>query len=329
VPIRRYVSIHALSGNEPFGWALGYLLGDIPQFRFWTVSANLERWICLPRHLSNLQDSSPFGWVDQLRRSGLGAANTRLVLCGYCLAVLLVGIATVLRLTAIVEVDTRRKVFHGIMVAMLLPSVFVDPCFVGLALMLILAIFLLLDLFRASQLPPISRPLTNFLAPYVDGRDHRGPVIISHIFLLIGCAIPLWLSLSGAPRSGIGPWAGWDVDERDVSMVSGVICVGMGDAAASLVGRRYGRHKWIWSGGKSLEGSLAFVVAVTVGLVFSHAWLYIGGWAKTGTSSWMRIVVKALTAATGASLTEAVLTACNDNVVPPVALWLLVRGLGI
>jgi dolichol kinase len=327
VPIRRYVSTNALSGNEPFGWALGYLLGDIPQFRFWTVSANLERWICLPERPQDLSGGSHFGWIDQLRRNRLGAANTRLVLCGYCVAVLLLGIATVLRLTSVVEVDTRRKVFHGIMVAMLLPSVFVDPCFVALALILILAIFLLLDLFRGSQLPPISRPLTNFLAPYVDGRDHRGPVIISHIFLLIGCAIPLWLSLAGAPRSGVGPWVGWDAKERDVSMVSGVICVGMGDAAASLVGRRYGRHKWLWSGGKSLEGSLAFAVAATVGLVLSHAWLLIGGWARGGTDSWMKVVTKALTAAAGASLTEAVLTSCNDNVVPPVALWLLVRGL--
>jgi dolichol kinase len=260
----------------------------------------------------------------------LGAANTRLVICVYCVTVLAAGIATVLSLTSVVEVDTRRKVFHGIMVAMLLPTVFVDPCFVALALMLILAIFLLLDLFRASQLPPISRPLTNFLAPYVDGRDHRGPVIISHVFLLIGCAVPLWLSLAGAPRSGVGPWIGWDVIERDVSMVSGVICVGMGDAAASLIGRRYGRHKWLWSGGKSLEGSLAFTVAVTVGLVFSHAWLLTGGWGrKAGTDPWAKVVTKALTAAAGASLTEAVLTSCNDNVVPPVALWLLVRGLGI
>ena len=329
VPVRRYVSIHALFGNEPFGWALGYLLGDLPQFRFWIVSANLERWIRLPERVQDLPDSSRFGWVDQLRQNRLGAANTRLVLCGYCVAVLLFGIGTVLRLTSVVEVDTRRKVFHGMMVAMLLPCVFVDPCFVALALILILAIFLLLDLFRASQLPPISRPLTNFLAPYVDGRDHRGPVVISHIFLLIGCAIPLWLSLAGAPRSGVGPWVGWDVDERDVSMVSGVICVGMGDAAASLIGRRYGRHKWLWSGGKSLEGSLAFAVAVTIGLVFSHAWLLIGGWAKAETISWTKVTTKAVTAAAGASLIEAVLTSCNDNVVPPVALWLLVRGLGV
>ena len=51
---------------------------------------------------------------------------------------------------------------------------------------------------------------------------------------------------------------------REVAMVAGVVCVGMGDAAASLIGRRYGKHKWIWVGGKSIEGSVAFAVAVTL-----------------------------------------------------------------
>src|SRR5947207_7195854 len=61
VPIRRYVGIYALSGHEPFGWALGYLLGNLPQFRFWTVSANLERWVALPDRLQDLADGHRFG----------------------------------------------------------------------------------------------------------------------------------------------------------------------------------------------------------------------------------------------------------------------------
>jgi dolichol kinase len=239
------------------------------------------------------------------------------------------GILLVLHLASVVEVDTRRKVFHGIMVAMLLPTIFVDPCFTALALSLILAIFLLLDLFRASQLPPISKPLTAFLAPYVDGRDHRGPVIVSHIFLLIGCAIPLWLSLAGAPRHGDDPWAGWETSARDLSMVSGVICVGMGDAAASLIGRRYGRTKWFWGGGKSIEGSIAFAVAVTMGLLMSWLWLRLGGWVSWQDMSFWSALWKCIIAASGASLMESTLTAANDNVVVPIGLWLLVRGLEI
>ena len=326
--IRPYVAHKALYDQEPLGWALGYLLGDLPLFRSYTAYWNLEHWIHLPPSILNFSSLKAHDWAH-LYQYELGAANVRLLICIYCMIIIAAGLAVVFRLKAIAEVDTRRKVFHGMMVAMFLPTIFVDPTFVSLALILILAIFLLLDLFRASQLPPLSKPLTHFLAPYVDGRDHRGPVIVSHIFLLIGCAIPLWLSLAAIGRTGDMPWEGWDVDRREVSLISGVVCVGMGDAAASLIGRRFGRRRWCWSGGKSLEGSLAFAVAVILGLCFAKLWLLIGGWSADYRDSWTTTVGKACIAATGASLTEAVLTGGNDNVIVPVILWLLVRGLRI
>lgn len=337
IPVRSFVSWDALQSHEPIGWALGYLVGDFPAFRALVQSFDRGSWIPLPPALEPL--SSPQNWTGGFR--SLGAANIRLLICLYCTTILGLGLRIVFHLTYFVEVDTRRKVFHGMMVVMFLPSILVDPCFCALALILVLATFLLLDLCRASQLPPLSRPLTNFLAPYVDGRDHRGPVIISHIFLLIGCAIPLWLSLAAAPRTtGNWPWEGWDTPTRDLGMISGVVCVGMGDAAASLFGRRYGRRRWCWSGGKSLEGSLAFTLAVILGLVAAKIWLsccfptaeggreYSTSW---GHGWWSMVIVggKMTVAAAGASLTEAVLTGVNDNVIVPVILWLLVRGLGI
>ena len=326
--IRPYVGRAALHGQDPVGWALGYLLGDLPLFRRLVTEWSLGSWICLPRGIprSNLDVRD---WRELFQPGNLGAANLRLLICTHCLGIILAGLSVVFRLSTVADVDTRRKVFHGMMVLMFLPTTFVDPTFVSLALILVLAVFLLLDLFRASQLPPLSKPLMNFLAPYVDGRDHRGPVIVSHMFLLIGCAIPLWLSLAAIERTGDLPWKGWDVPRREVSMVSGVVCVGMGDAAASLVGRRYGRRRWCWSGGKSFEGSFAFAVAVVLGLSFARLWLLLGGWAGDGGDSWATTLGKASIAATGASLTEAVLTGGNDNVIVPVILWLLVRGLRI
>jgi dolichol kinase len=380
VGIRPYVQHYALSGYEPVGWALGYLFGDIPQFRFQVVKANLERWIPLPTLLSaiNTTTDSPLpcctpgdGWVQHTRLNSLGAATTRLFLSAYFLLTILTGLAVVFRLSPVYEVDTRRKVFHFMMVAMFLPTLYVDPCYAALALALVLAVFLLLDLLRASQLPPLSRPIARFLTPYVDGRDLRGPVVISHIFLLIGCAIPVWLSLASLPRvstttttplSDDGtPSAtantGWEVPVREVGMVSGVVCVGLGDAAASLVGRRWGHRKWLWGGGKSVEGSAAFAVAVFVGLMASALWLRVGGWAVASASApassgvrvgvsgmqslmsvldwrvlwpWLRVEgPKTAVCASLASLTEAVLTGGNDNVVVPVVLWGCVKSLGV
>jgi dolichol kinase len=336
IPIRSVISSSALNAYEPFGWALGYLFGNIPRFRWEVFSHSLTSWIPLPPLIDTLtihQKERPLSPVEHFRHVILGEANARLVLAAYCACTIVVGLLSVFSLSAVVEVDTRRKVFHGTMVAMLLPTIFIDPCFVSLALTLVLAIFLLLDLIRASQLPPLSKPIARFLTPYVDGRDLRGPVVVSHIFLLIGCAIPLWLSLAATPRVGDPPWDEWNVSSRDVSMLSGVICVGMGDAAASLIGRRFGRRKWPWAGGKSLEGSFAFALAVTLGLVAGKAWLKVG-WSvyrDHGTwAEWMGdvavTVAKAAVCAAGASLNEAVLTGGNDNVIVPVVLWVLVRG---
>jgi dolichol kinase len=351
VGIREYVQRYALSGREPIGWALGYLFGDLPWFRFQVVQANLEKWICLPERLDAPEQCCSAGWIQHIRVTFLGEANTRLVLSAYWLAIITIGLAVVSQLSPIYEVDTRRKVFHFMMVAMFLPSTFVDPAYVALALSLVLAIFLLLDLLRASQLPPLSKPIATFLTPYVDGRDLRGPVVISHIFLLIGCAIPLWLSLASQLRSGLGHNKGWEVPTRDVSMVSGVVCVGLGDAAASLIGRRWGHRKWLWGGGKSIEGSVAFATAVFVGLMGANLWLRVGGWPVPGGDSvdivggytgfisamkelwlWLfesRAMQKTVLCASMASLTEAVLTGGNDNVVVPVVLWTCVKGLGI
>ncbi|TKA59712.1 hypothetical protein B0A49_13125 [Cryomyces minteri] len=312
-PIRLSVKERALQGHEPVGWALGYLFGGLQPFRFWVVTSDLglDQWIPLPPFLStnldqDLANANAHGWADLVRKAVIGEANTRLLIAAYWLTVLSFGLLIVQRLTKNpqVEVDTRRKVFHGTIVLMLLPTIFIDPCFVALALGLVLTVFLLLDLLRASQLPPLSKPLSVFLTPYVDGRDLRGPVVVSHIFLLVGCAIPLWLSMasyttlepnpsppsSSSPPSSPydidasdnpnDPWAGWNVPSRDLSMLAGVICVGLGDAAASLIGRRFGRRKWPWAGGKSLEGSAAFATAVTVGLVVGKLWL-AAGWDNT------------------------------------------------
>lgn len=340
-PIRTLISEWALNGHEPFGWFISYLGGNVPSLRFAAVKYSLEYWIPLPplgETSSFTHIPFPRPLVDMLITNfGLspGPATTRLLLTLYCALIVSLGIITVLLLSPFIEVDTRRKVFHFTMVALLMPAIAVDPCFISLALAIVLVVFLVLELLRASQLPPLSKPIAVFLAPYVDGRDLRGPVVVSHIFLLIGCAIPLWLSMAGVERSRTGeedPWQGWSTPERDLSMLSGVICVGLGDAFASLIGRRYGRHKWPWAGGKSLEGSAAFAAAVVGGLIIGKGLLNLvleGKLVVNDASGAAFTMSKAAIAGCGASLMEAVLTGGNDNVIAPVVLWLLVRAVGL
>uniref|UniRef100_A0A8H7KC64 dolichol kinase n=1 Tax=Bionectria ochroleuca TaxID=29856 RepID=A0A8H7KC64_BIOOC len=306
VGIRTHIEKFALRGIEPIGFALGYMFGDLPSFRFRVIYANIDWWIPLPIYDED-DKQCHMGWVQHIRHNDFGEANTRLLIAAYWVCVFVVGLLTVFRLKEIYEVDTRRKVFHFMMVGILLPATFVDPTFAGLALSLILAIFLILDLLRASQLPPLSKPIASFLAPYVDGRDFRGPVVISHIFLLIGCAIPLWLALASLP-TGSGYLSGWELPGREALRPSQVD-----------MGR-----------GKSLEGSLAFAIAVFAGIAAAWAWLKVGGWPVAGEQYGVATSARnAAVCASMASLTEAVLTGGNDNVIVPVVLWTCVKSLAI
>ncbi|KAL1302243.1 hypothetical protein AAFC00_002666 [Neodothiora populina] len=339
VPVRMAIAHHALNGAEPVLWALDYIFGDMTWFYSseYTLKEAIATWVDDVRHVVGVQLYETGLSMPSLRLA-TGPANTRILVAVYWVVVVALGIATVTIMAPRIEVDTRRKIFHATIVTMLLPTTFVDPCFCGLALGLVLAIFLLLEVIRAGQIPPLGAAIGRFVAPYVDGRDLRGPMVVSHVFLLIGCAIPLWLSLAGSDRDVEGRWLGWELrpDTRDVAMVAGVVCVGMGDAAASLMGRRYGRRKWPWLGGKSLEGSTAFSIAVMIGLMTAKIWLHIGGWTEQQAkiraedtpfaTYWILQAGKALLCGCGASLMEAVLTGANDNVVVPIALWLLVRG---
>ncbi|KAI9720922.1 MAG: hypothetical protein M1828_005492 [Chrysothrix sp. TS-e1954] len=342
VPIRSLIGSRALNGNEPFAWAIGYLFGDVHVVRGLAADYTPAFWIPLPsvpassasvyHSLLSLVRQSDMDNIQHYRAPAT-SPTLRLYLLAHFIITLTLGLLTTFSLSpSIADVDTRRKIFHFTMVILLLPSIFLDPPFLALTLSLVVSVFLLLEVVRAGQLRPLSKPLARFLSPYVDGRDLRGPVVVSHIFLAIGCAIPLWLALAGVDHDvdAEGPFAGWTAATRDVSMVAGVICVGMGDAAASLVGRRFGRHKWPWPGGKSLEGSAAFAIVVTAGLITAKAYLRAGGWVETyadADEGWVWLGAKSLAAACGASFTEAVLTGCNDNVVVPVVLWLFVRGL--
>ena len=352
-PFRLYVSRKALGNHEAIGWIIGYLFGDVPVIRKRIEESSMSSWI----PITSSSSIPPLLGVEQSSFVHfITPGNLRLLFICYWLLILTFGLRLILNLPLAVAVDTRRKVFHGMMVLILVPTAPLDPAFVSLALTIVLALFLLLELLRISGLPPLSKPLKKFLAPYVDGRDFAGPVVISHIFLLLGCSIPFWLSLAGSSSATPSvdtescnensedlalrswePHSNFSVNDTGIDMLSGVICVGLGDAAASLIGRRYGRTRWPWRrGSKSVEGSAAFATALFIGLLLVKIRLYAIdsgiAFGRAGMSwSWLRLITvsmaKMAAASCVASFLEAVLVGGNDNIVVPVVLWVTVKGL--
>ncbi|CCX13669.1 Similar to Uncharacterized membrane protein C63.10c; acc. no. Q9Y7T6 [Pyronema omphalodes CBS 100304] len=297
--LRPYIGKRALDGVDPFLWAPGYIFCG-------------QSWY--QRIIDHLSPGSGYCFTA----GSVGAADTRLLILLSWAGILISGLTLQTLFAARFEVDTRRKVFHGMVILMFLVTGLIDPPFTHLCLSLAIAIFLLVDLVRAGQLPPVSGYIARFLEPYVDNRDLKGPMVVSHVFLLLGTAVGWWLTLAGQE---VRDWD-WSHQKTELSFSSGVACVGLGDAAASLIGRRYGRTKWGWKGGKSVEGSVAFAVAVTAGLGVARWWIGGGDW---GLRVWIRLIG---TACWG-SLLEAVATGVNDNVVVPLGVWAVVRGVGL
>lgn len=50
-----------------------------------------------------------------------------------------------------------------------------------------------MEFLRCTGCPPIAALLDSYYGGFLDARD-GGKLVVTHIFLVLGCAIPLWLS---------------------------------------------------------------------------------------------------------------------------------------
>ncbi|KAM0788224.1 hypothetical protein ACM66B_001379 [Microbotryomycetes sp. NB124-2] len=147
------------------------------------------------------------------------------------------------------SLNMRRKFFHALAVAMFVPGIAIDPAFTSLAFSVAFAVFTFAEYARYFALYPIGGPLHVFFSEFVDSKD-SGPVILSHFYLLTGCAGGVWL------------------EGRGINRFTGVLVLGVGDAMASIVGKHFGRVRWP-SSPKTVEGTAAFVLSIAM-----CAWLF-------------------------------------------------------
>jgi uncharacterized protein (TIGR00297 family) len=97
----------------------------------------------------------------------------------------------------------------------------------------------------------------------------------------------------------------------------------LGDGAATLAGRRWGRHRLGWNPDKSVEGLLAFIAAGGAAAVFFAWWTAP---AVTPAPETAFIIVAPVLAAIAAGLVETVPIALDDNISVPASagavLWM-------
>lgn len=189
---------------------------------------------------------------------------------------------------------TTRKYFHVIIVLIYFPGVIWDPELLYVASGIALSVFIFLEVVRVLKIPPVGQIIDDSFKVFLDEKD-SGILVLTHIYLLVGCSCPLWLY----PKQFVNK-------DFHISLLSGVISVGLGDTAASIGGSIWGNHTWSGTN-KTFEGTLCAIAAQLI-FVLPLLWL---GHVCSATNLSIAVLAVVLT-----SLLEAKTTQVDNLILP-------------
>jgi dolichol kinase len=153
--------------------------------------------------------------------------------------------------TSTVSVVVTRKWFHLIAILLFGPITWQFPQLLSLGYAVATCVLLVIETVR-RDIPGLQSFYVTFLD---DRKDDGGNIIVSHIFLILGCAAPLWISQAIVNDKVKTQWL--------LLGEFGVIIIGVGDAMGAVVGKGIGKYRW---GGnrRTLEGSLAMFLSTVI-----------------------------------------------------------------
>ncbi|CAE8613546.1 unnamed protein product [Polarella glacialis] len=222
------------------------------------------RYIGQPQHLWLLLLQWPLllvvgiGLTDQLARVAVKASAVRGQQFGNRMRVLI------------------RKAFHVLAVAMFAPPILMNrSAFLGLSFLVACLLFIALEACRVCRTPMVGNTMDSFVVRYLDTKEDigRGDLVLTHLYLLVGCAIPVWLEKEPAAQqgvegvlasllglSGIASNTKSKIEYRNTqniyidiiylfnsfyfnSLNSGILLIGVGDASAAAFGVSFGTHR--------------------------------------------------------------------------------------
>lgn len=165
----------------------------------------------------------------------------RQLLVGYWLTLVLVSFVVVYWYSqgnTTIPKTIVRKIFHGLAFMIFIP-LYKDIEFFTMVTVIMFDIFIRLEVIRMNNIFPFSKLLSHVLEPFREEQD-SGPMILTHIYLLFGLSLPIWLTVGEKD---------FNIKFRNdpfyfLSVYSGVISLCIGDTFASLFGKIYGKRKW-------------------------------------------------------------------------------------
>lgn len=147
-----------------------------------------------------------------------------------------------------------RKTFHIAICIVFITGYNQDLDFTRFAAGGILCLMFLFEMLRAWDMKIIGPHLENVCRSLRGKWDNRY-LTLSHMYLLVGGFIPLWLLPGNASK---------------LVLSSGLISVGVGDTAAAMVGTIMGRTRIARNSEKTMEGFLGNLIAM---FLFKQIWI--------------------------------------------------------
>jgi len=177
------------------------------------------------------------------------------------------------------SITVRRKWFHLIAILLFAPTTYCFPQTLSLSYAIAIAVLVAVEEVR-RDIPQIQA----FFDRYLDtSKDASDGVLVSHIALVFGCAIPLWISecvhadgtaqsrgLSRSDEVGNSELLG----QLHLLQLWGILCLGVGDSFGAVIGSMFGKHRW-GRNRRTLEGSAAMwcsMVWVALFCVVDERW---------------------------------------------------------
>ena len=202
-----------------------------------------------------------------------------------------------------------RKIFHIAVVIMFTPVLLMEntETFLILALGAALCGFLIIEysrIYLRTIFPVTSTHISHYYGMLIDSRDKNNKFIVSHIYLLLSLAFPIWISHVLYLFSR-------DHNKNILTLFPyiGIVTVGVGDTFGAIVGSSFGSILWFRETKRTIEGSCAMfatMILFLLMLIFIIDKLFLS-WYLVG-----KIIVLSFVVTIVEALTED-----NDNIMLP------------
>lgn len=242
----------AATSVVPIIWCLKIILNVVGPL----VMVEISLWATAQptREFSSIPFHRAFLWLFGFLVENENGYPRYLGLVYWVVVLALVSIPTFCLLSlpaSTISVVVARKWFHLIAVLLFGPITWQFPHLLSLGYAVATCVLLVIETVR-RDIPALQSFYMTFLD---DRKDNDGHIIVSHMFLILGCAAPLWISQAIVKD---------EVTTQSLLLAQfGVIVIGVGDAMGAVVGKGIGKYRW-GENLRTLEGSLAMLLSTVL-----------------------------------------------------------------